>query len=73
VNDERTCECWGCKKQFPLNEFRVNKSRNGIYCKNCQKVLESREEDKALAEMANESQRLGLYEDFDTGEEGTNE
>jgi hypothetical protein len=28
------------------------------------------EEKKALAEMANESQKLGLYEDFDTGEEG---
>jgi hypothetical protein len=24
---------------------------------------------QALAEMANESQKLGLYEDFDTGEE----
>jgi hypothetical protein len=26
-------------------------------------------EKEALAEMANESQKLGLYEDFDTGEE----
>jgi hypothetical protein len=32
-------------------------------------VLEDREEKKALAEMANESQKLGLYEDFDTGKE----